>query len=73
MAILKMSPAGYAKHISLIGGFTYNNKQAVQYRINKDKFLVGVTCREEIQGRWVLTIDTQLLTKQRKKSLKKAA
>jgi len=73
MTIVKMSPEQYAKVLKKYGCFSYNNKQAVLYRIAEDMFLVGVLRREIILNRNVLTVDTDVIKMAAKESSKKVA
>lgn len=73
MTIVKMSPEQYANKLKKYGCFTYNNKQAVLYRIEQDMFLVGVVRRELVLNRNVLTVDTDMIKAAAKESSKKVA
>lgn len=68
-----MSPEQYAKVLKKYGCFSYNNKQAVLYRIAEDMFLVGVIRREMLLGRNILTVDTDMIKMAAKETLKKVA
>jgi hypothetical protein len=69
----KMSLSAYALLIKASNNYPYKTKQSVQYRIHEGKDLVGVTRRELVSGRNVLTVDKSLIVNKTKKLSKKVA